>query len=292
MTCCWLTTCTMCLVCIDRLCPLQACCRLCPLQACCPSPWARCTRSSPPTPTSWTMWWSSTPRLSPQHCLVRHSVCLLCAPDQTAAHPALRGLTGPCWEPAASRPGDPAISCPCLLDPFDVMPHATARRQPAVPGRLSSLLSPLQLAEHHSACHDNPASSLFVMLWELGAAGKHIVARCVAGFPESKRAVLTASLKHSFEAVGGSAVQITFEDTEVGPAHLCSPPCCACCPLSLHCRPRLPVCALSALPSQLGCTADTPCAQLAAWKHSACSTSAMVPLVLSALPACAYYCCR
>ena len=28
--------------------------------------------------------------------------------------------------------------------------------------------------------------------------------------------MLTASLKHSFEAVGGSAVQITFEDTEVG----------------------------------------------------------------------------
>ena len=82
------------------------------------------------------------------------------------------------------------------------------------------------------------------MLWELGAAGKHsfFFARCVAGFPESKRAVLTASLKHSFEAVGGSAVQITFEDTEVGPAYLCSPESCAFCPLSLHClsAPFLP----------------------------------------------------
>ena len=133
-----------------------------------------------------------------------------------------------------------------------------------MPGRWSSLLTPLQLAEHQPACHNNPASSLFVMLWELGAAGKHTSARCVAGFPESKRAVLTATLKHTFDAVGGSAVQITFEDTEVGPANLCPPQSRACCPLSLHCRPRLFVCALSALPSQLGCSADTPCVQLAA----------------------------
>eukprot|EP00891_Asterochloris_glomerata_P000080 jgi/Astpho2/80/Aster-04553 len=42
-----------------------------------------------------------------------------------------------------------------------------------------------------------------------------IIPPTLPGFPESKRAVLTASLKHSFEAVGGSAVQITFEDTEV-----------------------------------------------------------------------------
>lgn len=123
-------------------------------------------------------------------------------------------------ESAASRPGDPAALRPCLLGPFDVMQCAIARRQVAVPGSFSSLLRPLQLVEHRPAFH-NTLLAVLVMSCELGAAGNLIFALCVAGFPESKRAVLTASLKHSFEAVGGSAVQITFEDTEVGFAHTC-----------------------------------------------------------------------
>lgn len=36
-----------------------------------------------------------------------------------------------------------------------------------------------------------------------------------AGLPGLEPVVLTASLKHHFEAVGGNIVQITFEDTEV-----------------------------------------------------------------------------
>ena len=36
-----------------------------------------------------------------------------------------------------------------------------------------------------------------------------------AGLPGVEPVVLTASLKHHFEAVGGNIVQITFEDTEV-----------------------------------------------------------------------------
>ena len=36
-----------------------------------------------------------------------------------------------------------------------------------------------------------------------------------AGLPGFEPIVLTASLKHHFEAVGGNIVQITFEDTEV-----------------------------------------------------------------------------
>ena len=36
-----------------------------------------------------------------------------------------------------------------------------------------------------------------------------------AGLPGIEPVVLTASLKHHFEAVGGNIVQITFEDTEV-----------------------------------------------------------------------------
>jgi len=38
---------------------------------------------------------------------------------------------------------------------------------------------------------------------------------CNAGLPGLEPVVLTASLKHHFEAVGGNIVQITFEDTEV-----------------------------------------------------------------------------
>jgi len=38
---------------------------------------------------------------------------------------------------------------------------------------------------------------------------------CKAGLPGLEPVVLTASLKHHFEAVGGNIVQITFEDTEV-----------------------------------------------------------------------------
>ena len=182
------------------------------------------------------------PHSCPSSCLVRHSVLVVCTrPDRTAAHPAagVSGPTAPGWKPAANWPGDPAASCPCLLDPFDVMQYATASRQPAVPGRLSSLLSPLQLAE---APIWLALLALFVMLWKLRAAGKHPFALCVAGFPESKRAVLTATLKHSFEAVGGSAVQITFEDTEVGPAHLCSSAARSACTADCGClsEPFLP----------------------------------------------------
>lgn len=36
-----------------------------------------------------------------------------------------------------------------------------------------------------------------------------------AGLPGIEPVVLTASLKHHFEAVGGNIVQITFEDTEI-----------------------------------------------------------------------------
>lgn len=36
-----------------------------------------------------------------------------------------------------------------------------------------------------------------------------------AGLPGLEPVVLTASLKHHFEAVGGNIVQITFEDTEI-----------------------------------------------------------------------------
>ena len=44
-----------------------------------------------------------------------------------------------------------------------------------------------------------------------------LVTACLyaAGLPEPERAVLTATLRHSFEAVGGSVIQITFEDTEI-----------------------------------------------------------------------------
>ena len=38
---------------------------------------------------------------------------------------------------------------------------------------------------------------------------------CPTGLPGIEPVVLTASLKHHFEAVGGNIVQITFEDTEV-----------------------------------------------------------------------------
>ncbi len=38
---------------------------------------------------------------------------------------------------------------------------------------------------------------------------------CVVGLPGLEPVVLTASLKHHFEAIGGNIVQITFEDTEV-----------------------------------------------------------------------------
>ena len=36
-----------------------------------------------------------------------------------------------------------------------------------------------------------------------------------AGLPGFEPVVLTATLKHHFEAVGGNIVQITFEDTEI-----------------------------------------------------------------------------
>ena len=35
------------------------------------------------------------------------------------------------------------------------------------------------------------------------------------GFPGLEPVILTATLKHHFEALGGNIVQITFEDTEV-----------------------------------------------------------------------------
>lgn len=38
---------------------------------------------------------------------------------------------------------------------------------------------------------------------------------CATGLPGFEPVILTASLKHNFEAVGGNIVQITFEDTEV-----------------------------------------------------------------------------